>query len=67
MICVARSRRTLGVTYKTAWSLTHRIREAMRSGSFISMGRHGGALETDETFIAWQSSTFATTIALRRK
>ena len=24
--------RTLGVTYKTAWFMTHRIREAMRSG-----------------------------------
>jgi hypothetical protein len=33
----------------------------------LSMGRHGGALEADETFIASQSSTFVTTIALRRK
>lgn len=26
--------RTLGVTYKTAWFMTHRIREAMRTGTF---------------------------------
>ena len=26
--------RTLGVTYKTAWFMEHRIREAMRSGDF---------------------------------
>ncbi len=25
--------RTLGVTLKTAWSMSHRIREAMRDGS----------------------------------
>src|SRR5450631_1715538 len=30
--------RTLQVTYKTAWFMAHRIREAMRSGSFAPMG-----------------------------
>lgn len=29
--------RTLDVTYKTAWFLTHRIREAMRTGTFASI------------------------------
>ena len=28
--------RTLEVTYKTAWFMTHRIREAMRSGTFAA-------------------------------
>src|SRR5688572_5754310 len=34
--------RTLGVTLKTAWFLSHRIREAMRSGSLAPMGGAGG-------------------------
>ena len=33
--------RMLGVTYKTAWFMTHRIREAMREGSFAPMGGSG--------------------------
>ena len=43
--------RTLGVTYKTAWFMTHRIREAMRSGSLAPFGSGGGDVEVDETFI----------------
>lgn len=43
--------RTLGVTLKTAWFMSHRIREAMRGGAFDLMGGNGGAVEVDETFI----------------
>lgn len=44
--------RTLEVTYKTAWFLAHRIREAMRSGDLdVPFGSGGGAVEADETFI----------------
>jgi len=43
--------RTLEVTYKTAWFLTHRIREAMRSGDLSPFGSGGGMVEADETFI----------------
>jgi len=43
--------RTLGVTYKTAWFIEHRIREAMRSGDLAPFGSNGGAVEADETFI----------------
>lgn len=43
--------RTLGVTYKSAWFMTHRIREAMRSGDLAPMGGNGGPVEVDETFI----------------
>ena len=43
--------RTLEVTYKTAWFLCHRIREAMREGSFDIFGSGGGGVEVDETFI----------------
>ncbi len=43
--------RTLGVTYKTAWFMAHRIREAMRSGDLAPFGGKGGIVEVDETFI----------------
>jgi transposase-like protein len=43
--------RTLGLTVKSAWFLSHRIREAMRSGDFSPMGGEGGVVEVDETYI----------------
>lgn len=44
--------RTLEITYKSAWFLLHRIREAMRDDSDIApMGGNGGVVEVDETFI----------------
>jgi transposase-like protein len=43
--------RVLEVTYKTAWFLAHRIREAMRSGDLAPFGGNGGIVEVDETFI----------------
>lgn len=43
--------RTLEVTLKTAWFMSHRIREAMRDGSLAPMGGAGGIVEVDETFI----------------
>jgi transposase-like protein len=43
--------RTLGVTLKSAWFLSHRIREAMTTLGVESMGGPGGIVEIDETFI----------------
>ena len=43
--------RTLGVTYKTAWFLAHRIRHAMSDQGGGLMGSGGGAVEADETYI----------------
>jgi transposase-like protein len=43
--------RVLEVTYKTAWFLAHRIREAMREGDLSPFGQDGGAVEVDETYI----------------
>ena len=43
--------RHLSVTLKTAWFMSHRIREAMRSGELAPMGGDGGIVEIDETFI----------------
>ena len=43
--------RTLGVTLKTAWFMSHRIREAMRDDGSVNFGSGGGVVEVDETFI----------------
>jgi transposase-like protein len=43
--------RILGVTLKTAWFMSHRIREAMRSDDVTPFGTGGGFVEVDETFI----------------
>jgi transposase-like protein len=43
--------RMLSCSMKTAWFLTHRIREAMRDGAFSTMGGAGGVVEIDETYI----------------
>jgi transposase-like protein len=42
-------KRQLGVTYKTAWFLAHRIRHAMRAGSAFRKLR--GKVEVDETYV----------------
>lgn len=45
--------RTLGVTLKTAWFMSHRIREAMRDGHPEMFGGDGGRVEIDETYIGY--------------
>lgn len=41
---------TLGVTYKTAWFMTHRLRKAMEQTGKGKLGG-GGTVEADETYI----------------
>src|SRR3984893_8874603 len=41
--------RSLGISYKTAWFLCHRLREAMRTGGLAPMGGSGKTVEIDET------------------
>ncbi|SPF40519.1 transposase [Syntrophobacter sp. SbD1] len=43
--------RTLGITLKSAWFMSHRIREAMRTGELAPFGSNGGTVESDETFL----------------
>jgi transposase-like protein len=43
--------RTLGITYKSAWFLAHRIREAMRPSEPPPIGGEGKTIEIDETYI----------------
>ena len=42
--------RTLGVTLTTAWFMSHRIREAMRSDALSPLGVGGKIVEADETY-----------------
>lgn len=42
--------RVLEITLKSAWFLSHRIREAMRSGALEPMGGNGKVVEADETY-----------------
>jgi len=43
--------RILEIQYKSAWFLSHRIREAMRDGKLSRMGGSGKTIEVDETYI----------------
>jgi transposase-like protein len=44
--------RSLGISYKSTWFMMHRLREALRIGSFATpMGEGGGEVEADETYI----------------
>ncbi len=42
--------RTLDITYRSAWFMAHRIREAMRAGGLKPMGGGGKIVEADETY-----------------
>jgi transposase-like protein len=57
--------RTLKITYKSAWFLTMRIREAMRTGGIVPpMGGEGQIVEADETYFG---KTGATHVSPQRK
>jgi transposase-like protein len=43
--------RHIGVSYKTAWHLCHRIRTAMSEGDMPKLGGPGKVVEIDETFV----------------
>lgn len=51
--------RTLEVTYKTAWFLCHRIREAMRDGKLGPLGGTNMVVEADETFVGGKAKNRA--------
>jgi transposase-like protein len=42
--------RSLAITYKTAWFMMHRLREALRTGNLEPMGGAGKTVEADETY-----------------
>src|SRR5262245_12706286 len=43
--------RMLGVTYKTSWFMSHRIREAMKPAKVGPLGGEGKVVEADETYV----------------
>src|ERR1700719_3262638 len=43
--------RTLEITYKSAWFMAHRIREAMKDTDTTPMGGFGRIVEVDETYV----------------
>jgi len=58
--------RTLGITIKAAWFMSHRIREAMAEDGVV-IGGGGGDIEIDETFLGNQPNTFITGKGWRTK
>lgn len=42
--------RMLGITYKSAWFMWHRLREAMAAGKLPPLGGAGKVVEADETY-----------------
>jgi len=48
--------RALKLDYKSAWSMCHRIREAMREGGLGPLGGEGKIVEADETYFGSQEN-----------
>jgi hypothetical protein len=57
--------RTIKVTYKTAWFMAHRIREAMRPAAPEQLGGEGEIIESDETF--WGPKDIETNPLMKRR
>lgn len=55
--------RALGVTQKTAWFMLHRIREAMRTGTFTKLR---GTVESDETFVGGKADNMHKAVRERK-
>ena len=51
--------RMLGITYKTAWFMAHRIREAMRPTDDGQLGGEGKTVEADETYVGGKAKNRA--------
>ncbi len=57
--------RMLGVTYKTAWFMAHRIREAMTDSNPDPMGGEGSIVEADETYFGKDKTAPASRTPIR--
>jgi len=59
--------RMLGITYKSAWFMVHRLREAMKDPSPGPMGGSGQTAEADETFIGGIGWVYQSGVGWRKK
>jgi transposase-like protein len=59
--------RTLGVTLKTAWFMSHRLREAMKQIGMEPMGGAGEVIESDETYYGPKDKDTNPAMRARRK
>lgn len=60
--------RMLGVTYKTAWFLCHRVREAMDGAAPTgTLGGPDGTVEADETYVGGKARNRATRKPAKKK
>jgi transposase-like protein len=61
--------RHIGVTQKSAWFMLHRIREAMKTGTFTKLGGSNAPVEIDETFVGGKPQKMhrARRLALKRE
>ena len=60
-------KRHLGVTYKTAWFMCHRIRKAMSDDSIDPLGSEGQVIEVDESFVGGITQRLGPKEGKRRK
>ena len=51
--------RMLGITYKSAWFMAHRLRESMREGKAGALGGSNKVVEADETWIGGKAKNRA--------
>jgi transposase-like protein len=60
--------RSLGISYKSAWFMMHRLREAMRTGGLLPpMGAAGDPVEADETYFGNVKGSRRSRFSVRRK
>jgi transposase-like protein len=59
--------RTLDITYKSAWFMSHRLREAMRVLHVEPMGGAGHMVQVDETYIGPRAKFIKKTESHKRK
>jgi transposase-like protein len=57
--------RSLGITYKSAWFLCHRIREAMKAVNPSPLGGEGKIIESDEAY--WGGKDVETNPKMKRR
>jgi transposase-like protein len=59
--------RTLGCTVKSAWFISHRIREAMKDGGSDQLGGAGKIIESDETYFGPKDQDTKPALKARRR